>query len=97
MTKPNRLSISTAMPPEEEDVATPQRDEVATLQRHDVAVPKMKATKTRSHSSFYVSPKVLKTLRELALKRDCKVNDLICEGIRRVLAENGRDFDRLNR
>lgn len=99
MTKPKgRLSIAAATPPEVEDVATSQRDNVEASQGFDVATSQRQvARKPLSHSSFYVSPRVLKALREIALARDCKVNDLVCEGLRGILARDGRDFDALNR
>ncbi len=107
MTKtPRRLSIASVAPAEEENVATSQRhdvdalqhESVATLQSHDVATSQRRpARKGASHSSFYASPKVLKALREIALARDCKVNDLILEGLRPILARDGRDLDDLNR
>lgn len=105
MTKRPRLSIAAATPAEVEEITTSQRDDAVTSQRDNVGAShgfdvatSQRQTKRKplSHSSFYASPRVLKALREIALARDCKVNDLVCEGLRIILARNGRDFDTLN-
>lgn len=107
MTKtPRRLSIASVAPAEDESFETSQRHDATAQQREnattsqgiDVATSQRRsARKGASHSSFYASPKVLKALREIALARDCKVNDLILEGLRPILARDGRDLDDLNR
>jgi len=102
-----RLSIAAASPLDAEpDASTLQHRDIATLERRDTtasqgsdpATLREKLTrKSLSHSSFYASPRVLKALRGIAVERDCKVNDLICEGLKIVLARDGLDFDALNR
>jgi hypothetical protein len=49
------------------------------------------------HVAVYLHPDVNIALKEIALTKRCKVHDLMLEGVRRILAEHGRDFDSLNR
>lgn len=73
----------------------PERDPVTTSSRDDAA-PKKRRKDSRPHQSIYASPEVFKALRDIANKRDCKMQDLFAEGLRIVMAKNGYDFDRLN-
>jgi len=41
------------------------------------------------HSSIYVPKAAYRKLREIALARECKVHDLILDGIDTVLREHG--------
>ena len=40
-------------------------------------------------TSLYLPPKALKRLKELALSKDCKVHDLVIQGIDHVLTREG--------
>ena len=46
------------------------------------------------HSSIYVPKPAYRKLREIALARECKVHDLILDGIDAVLREHGSDDGR---
>jgi len=41
-------------------------------------------------TSIYLPPGALRALKEIALDRDCKVNDLMLEGVEAVLRKHGR-------
>lgn len=41
-------------------------------------------------TSIYLPPGALRALKEIALDRDCKVNDLLREGVEAVLRKHGR-------
>jgi hypothetical protein len=41
-------------------------------------------------TSIYLPPGALRALKEIALDRDCKVNDLLIEGVEAVLRKHGR-------
>lgn len=49
------------------------------------ATPKNGNVKT----SLYLPPQAHRKLKEIAFAKDCKVHDLVIEGINQVLAENG--------
>ena len=40
-------------------------------------------------STMYLPPKVHQKLREIAFAKDCKIHDLVMDGIDRVLKEHG--------
>jgi hypothetical protein len=56
-----------------------------------------KSTTRLPHTSFYCTPAVLKALKEIAVENNCKVHDLLVEGVRGVLAQHGRDYDLLSK
>lgn len=63
------------------------KSDVVTLQRHDVA----KVSKSRSHTSLYLSAEVQHVIAEIALAyRIKKPHDLYIEGINMMLAKYGR-------
>ena len=41
-------------------------------------------------TSIYLPPGALRALKEIALDRNCKVNDLLIEGVEAVLRKHGR-------
>jgi hypothetical protein len=45
------------------------------------------------HSSIYVPKALYQKLRELAVREDCKVHDLIMEGIKSVVERHGHAGD----
>lgn len=49
------------------------------------------------HTSFYLTPAVLKALKQIAVERDCKVHDLLVEGVRWVMAKYGKNYDLLSK
>ena len=60
--------------------------DVVTLQRPDVIASRPKA----SHTSLYLSPAVLKAIRQIALDLDRRPHDLLVEGVDLMLAKYGR-------
>lgn len=62
----------------------------------DVTPSRGEKRKTSSHVSLYVSPRVVKAVKQLALDRDLKAHDIYIEGLRHVLAQHGKDLDALN-
>ena len=50
---------------------------------------KLRARPDIVHSSIYVPKAAYRKLREIALARECKVHDLILDGIDTVLREHG--------
>lgn len=46
------------------------------------------------HSSVYLPKPLHQRLREIAFKRDCKIHDLIIEGIEAVILRHGVDLER---
>ena len=95
------------------NVATLPRDHVATesVARDDVArdhvVPsrsgttpegfKIRQRVEKPHASIYAHPKVFKAIREIAAAEGRKAHDIYMDGLRLVLQQYGRDFDKLNR
>ena len=62
--------------------------------------PDGKRTVTRRekpHTSIYMHPAAMKTLREIAAAEDCKPHDVLIEGMRLVFQRFGYDFDQLDR
>lgn len=51
--------------------------------------PKPAPAATTVKTSLYLPPKAHRKLKEIALAQDCKVHDLVVQGIDKVLAENG--------
>lgn len=48
-----------------------------------------KIKKSNVKTSLYLPPKAHRKLKEIALANDCKVHDLVIDGINKVLKENG--------
>jgi len=48
------------------------------------------------HVSLYLAKPVVKALKEIALRRECKVHDILILLVRRFLEDNGYSFDALN-
>jgi hypothetical protein len=99
MAKNPRLSIRAALPDDAQDVATPEREGVTPSQRDDAKTSPRSNAKpsSRPHASIYLGKPAMKALKQIAVERDCKVHDLLLEGVRHVLAQYGKDLDALNR
>ena len=69
---------------------------VTASQPDNVTVSQGDKRKTSSHVSLYLSPKVIKAVKQLALDRDMKAHDIYLEGLRYVLGQHGKDLDALN-
>ncbi|MGU3421179.1 hypothetical protein [Methylobacterium sp. D54C] len=74
-------------PPGSGPSATPAERGPAERSRESPA-PSRGSEATR-RTSVYLSAAMLRRLKELALARDCKVNDLLVEGAEMVLRESG--------
>ena len=70
--------------------------DVPTAQRRNAKTRKTYTVTARPHVSLYVSEAVQRAVKVEAAQRDMKPHDLYVEGLRRVLAEMGHDFDALN-
>ena len=55
----------------------------------EAAPPARRARPDVVHSSIYVPKAAYRKLREIALARECKVHDLVLDGIDSVLREHG--------
>ena len=51
----------------------------------------------KPHTSIYMHPAAMRTLRAIAVAEDCKPHDVLLEGLRMVFARFGYDFDQLDR
>ena len=51
----------------------------------------------KPHTSIYMHPAAMRTLRAIAAAEDCKPHDVLLEGLRMVFARFGYDFDQLDR
>jgi hypothetical protein len=91
----SRPSIAAAASAEAEPEARPYVSERRNVKT--VNVQKQETSGRLPHTSFYATPAVLKALKEIAVARDCKVHDLLNEAVKRVMEENGKDFDRLSK
>jgi hypothetical protein len=67
---------------------TLQRDGVVTFQRDHVAA--LPPRRSLPHTSLYISKKVQKTLKEIALEYDRRPHDLLIEAVDLVLQRYGR-------
>ncbi|MCJ2106274.1 hypothetical protein MKK70_12970 [Methylobacterium sp. E-041] len=70
------------------DHAITPGDQATAEPLRDVQTPGHPSDTTR-RTSVYLSAAMLRRLKELAVARDCKVNDLLVEGAASVLRENG--------
>jgi hypothetical protein len=71
--------------------ATSQRDNANTSLRDNVTTLPTRLTRvTPPHMSLYVSKRVRRTIKEIALEYDCKPHDILVEGVELVLAKYGR-------
>ncbi|MBE7196764.1 MAG: hypothetical protein INR70_03035 [Parafilimonas terrae] len=57
--------------------------------RSEVCPAPGRGSEATRRTSVYLSAATLRRLKELALARDCKVNDLLVEGAEMVLRESG--------
>jgi hypothetical protein len=74
--------------------ALARKDQPQQLASTELAVPPpraspIKATDSRTATTFRIEPERLEALKILAAKRRVRVNDLILEGVDHVLALNG--------
>ncbi len=68
------------------------------VKRDDVRTSKHETITTRPHVSLYVSPKVQRTVKMLALQHGFKrPHDVYVEALRQFFLSRGEDFDALNR
>ena len=51
----------------------------------------------KPHGSFYASPAVFRTLRQLAAAEDVKQHDVLVEGLQLMSERYGFDYDELDR
>ncbi|MBB5764451.1 MAG: hypothetical protein ACAH20_10670 [Methylobacteriaceae bacterium] len=58
-------------------------------ERSEVCPAPGRGSAATRRTSVYLSAAMLRRLKELALARDCKVNDLLVEGAEAVLRESG--------
>ena len=73
-----------------------KRDDVQILERDNVTTSKRETMKTRPHVSLYVSSRVQRAVKQLALDRNQRPHEIYVMGLRRLFEEHGLDFDALN-
>lgn len=103
--KPARLALAQLVREDEapavpasQDAGIPAGQDAGTPAPRHRGVPVSGAKKLARppHVAVYFHPDVNRALKEIALARNCKVHDLMLDGVRRVLADHGKDFDALN-
>ena len=81
---------SPATPVQRHDATPVSLDDAVALNRDDAKPSK------RAHVSVYVSVKVQRAIKQLALDRNVRAHDLYLDGLRLIMKEHGLDFDHLN-
>ena len=81
---------ATVKPLQQHDAAPANRDDATALNRDDAKPSK------RAHVSLYVSVKVQRAIKQLALDRNVRAHDLYLDGLRSMMKAHGLDFDQLN-
>lgn len=71
------------------DHTTTPDDHAAAEPLHEVPTTNGRPSNTTRRTSVYLSAGMLRRLKELAVARDCKVNDLLVEGAASVIRESG--------
>lgn len=98
MAKSARMSLAGVLAPEASPAAPASPDAgIPASPQAGIPVYGEKKLKRPPHVAVYMNPAVNFALKEIALTKRCKVHDLMLEGVRRILAEHGKDFDSLNR
>ena len=90
--------IVSAPPPSLPTVKPLQRHDAAPVNRDAVTTPNQDSVKAlkRAHVSLYVSVKVQRAIKQLALDKNVRAHDLYLDGLRHVMQVHGLDFDKLN-
>ncbi len=71
------------------DHSTTTDDRATAEPPREVRTPGGRPSDTMRRTSVYLSAAMLRRLKELAVARDCKVNDLLVEGAASVIRESG--------
>lgn len=87
MAKKQRPSLLGSIQGEIEQGATPPQPADVVPLTQPAPAPSKKADVVKS--TIYLPPQVHRKLKEIAFAKDCKLHDLIMEGVSRVLVEHG--------
>lgn len=85
MVKPKRPALLDSIDMATESAATPAQ--VVEIKKPNASTTTVKQATVKS--SLYLPPKAHRLLKEIAFAQDCKVHDLVIEGIDRVLNSHG--------